>query len=187
MTQIKHTQICRLTPGLRLENSQVSPKMVGVRRSVPRGVSRGLLAPVSGVSKKCPERARRALKTPRGTLRQTPPIFRDTLSDTLRDTSGPKGRKDSCAWSASSQVKTSYTGTTPGLLCSRPGRLQSYTGTNTPKFVPSRWDDRRLTYSNRAVQIRLWVWSLLTSENAFLLTFSKFSTLCPVCGYPSKR
>ena len=31
----------------------------------------------------------------------------------------------------------------------------SHTGANTPKFVPSRWDDRHLTYSNGAVQIRV--------------------------------
>ena len=50
--------------------------------------------------------ARRAVETPRGTLHRTPPIFRDTLSDNLRDTSGPKGPKDSFAWPASSQVES---------------------------------------------------------------------------------
>ena len=31
------------------------------------------------------------------------PVFRDTLGDTPRDTSGPKGPRDSCGWSGSSQ------------------------------------------------------------------------------------
>ena len=54
--------------------------------------------------------ARRAPETPRRTLRRTPPVFGDTLGDTPRDTSGPKGPRDSCSWPGSSQLKS-------GLWC----------------------------------------------------------------------
>ena len=85
----------------------VSPKTGGVRRSVPRGVSRVRSAPDSGVSKKCSESVPGVSKrcpghsgtltlfghsgvrgqTIRGTLRRTPPVFGDTpatLPGTLR-------------------------------------------------------------------------------------------------------
>ena len=43
---------------------------------------------------------------------------------------------------------------TPKFVASHLGNT-SRTGTNTPKFVPLAGDDRRLTYSNGAVQIRV--------------------------------
>ena len=88
------TGVSRALPG---------PKCPG---SVPRGVSGALRAPASGASKKCPQSVPRVSKrcpdTP-GTLsghflapeagaRRAP----ETPRETLPDTSGPKGPRDSC-------------------------------------------------------------------------------------------
>ena len=110
---------------------RVSPKTGGVRGSVRRGVSGALRALGSGVfprvSPECPGHlfdtpgtlsghfldtpepgARRAGPGdtgPRRTLPRTPPVFGDTLGDTPRDTSGPKGPRDSCSRPGRSQTE----------------------------------------------------------------------------------
>ena len=73
------------------------PENGGVSNGVSYGVSQGPFWPC----------CRTLSGTPRETLRRTPPTLEDTLSDTFRDTSGPNGPQDSCAWSASSQVSDS--------------------------------------------------------------------------------
>ena len=64
-------------------------KWGGVRGSVRRGVQK--------VSRECPQSVRDhlfdTLGTPRRTLPRTPPHFRGTLSGTLREHFGPKGRE----------------------------------------------------------------------------------------------
>ena len=60
-------------------SERVSPKI---------GVSEGVSGP--RVSKRCPERARRVSETPPPDTLSDTPIFGDTLSDTPRDTWGPK-------------------------------------------------------------------------------------------------
>ena len=77
--------------------------------SVPRGVSGALRAPGSGVSKKCPRSVRDTFLTLGGHSRDTfldtlefgarraPETPRGTLPGHCRDTSGPKGPRDSCS------------------------------------------------------------------------------------------
>ena len=69
--------------------------------------------------------------------------------------------------------------------------MTGHLGTNTPKFVPPRWGRPSFdpTYSNGAVQIRLWVWSSLRfrcGSDAVRMRFGRgsdmFSDLVPtVC------
>ena len=139
-------RVFRALRALPESDRQGVPKM----GSVPRGVSGALRAPGSGVSKRCPEsvpgvsghfrhswdafltlRSLGPEETRCGTLPWTPLLSGDTLSVTLRDTSGPKG---SSGWSGLSQnwggahaagkwLQTNYGGHVPlpmlGPCCSQ--------------------------------------------------------------------